>query len=133
MGEYEDEEVRVGTGNYGPYIYFKGKYTSLGKADDPYNITIERAVELIEAAREAEKKSHLKKFDEEPGLEIRDGRFGPYLVFNGTNYHIPKQQAERAGELTLEECHAIIENEKAKGGTKKTRTRKTATAAKSKK
>ena len=133
VGEYEDEEVRVGTGNYGPYIYFKGKYTSLGKADDPYTITIERAVELIEAAREAEKKSHLKKFEEEPGLEIRDGRFGPYLVFNGTNYHIPKQQAERAGELTLEECHAIIENEKAKGGTKKTKTRKTATAAKSKK
>lgn len=133
VGEYEGEGVRVGIGNYGPYIFFKGKYTSLGKTDDPYSITQERAVEIIENAREAEKKSHLKKFDEDPALEIRNGRFGPYLVYDGVNYHIPKQQAEQAAQLTLEECRAIIESEKAKAATKKGRARKTASAAKGKK
>ena len=125
LGEYEGEEVRVGTGNYGPYVKFHNKYTSLAKDDDPYSITLERAIEIIEQAREAERKSHLKTFDEEPGLEIRNGRFGPYLVFNGTNYHIPKQQAERAADLTLEECRSIIEAEKTRTSNRKGKTRRT--------
>ena len=130
LGEYEGEEVRVGMGNYGPYVKFQNKYTSLGKSDDPYCITLERAVEIIEQARETERKSHLKTFKEEPGLEIRDGRFGPYLVYNGTNYHIPKQQAEHAADLTLEECKAIIESEKSKTSTRKGKARRTTTTAK---
>lgn len=125
LGEYEGEEVRVGTGNYGPYVKFHNKYTSLAKDDDPYSITLERAIEIIEQAREAERKSHLKTFKEEPGLEIRNGRFGPYLVFNGTNYHIPKQQAERAADLTLEECRSIIEAEKTRTSNRKGKTRRT--------
>ena len=72
-------------------------------------ITLEQAIELIKAKREAEEKSHLKTFEEEPEMEVRSGRFGPYIAYKGTNYKIPKGQADKAAELTLEECKKIIE------------------------
>ena len=77
-------------------------------------ITLERAIELILAKREAEIKSHLKQFDEEPGMEVRDGRWGPYISFEGKNYKIPKKDADRAATLSLEECRQIIEAEQKK-------------------
>ena len=119
LGEYEGEEVRVGVGKYGPYIAHQQKYTSLEKSDDPLCITLERAIELIEAKREQDQKSHLKTFAEDPELEVRSGRFGPYLSLKGVNYRIPKAQAEHAVELTYEEAQKIIENEAAKPKRKK--------------
>ncbi len=118
LGEYEGEEVKVGVGRFGPYVQHQKKYTSLEKDDDPLCITLERAIELIESHREQDKKSHIKSFEEEPELEVRTGRYGPYLVFQGTNYRIPRQQADRVAELTLEECKAIIDAEVAKAPAK---------------
>ena len=91
-----------------------GKYVSIPKGEDPLEITLERAQELILAKRDAEAKSHLKQFEEEPEMEVRSGRFGPYISYQGNNYKIPKTMAPRAAELTLEECRNIIEEESKK-------------------
>lgn len=107
-GEYEGSEVVIGAGRFGPYVLHQKKYTSIPKDEDPMTLTLERAIALIESKRESEAKSHLKAFAEDPDLEVRAGRFGPYLTYKGKNYKIPKNQAERAAELTLEECQKII-------------------------
>ena len=119
LGEYEGEEVRVGVGKYGPYVSHQKKYTSLEKDDDPLCITLERAIELIAAKRVQDQKSHLCSYAEEPDLEVRAGRFGPYIAYKGTNYRIPKAQAERAAELTYEEVKKIIETEASRPKRKK--------------
>ena len=109
LGEYEGKTVVANTGRFGPYINHDKKFVSIPKGEDPLEISLERAIELILSKREAEEKSHLKTFNEEPELEIRAGRFGPYIAYKGKNYKIPKAQADRAAELTLEECRKIIE------------------------
>ena len=109
VGEFEDLPVVVNTGRFGPYVQHNKKYVSIPKTENPMEITLEQAIELIKAKREAEEKSHLKTFEEEPEMEVRSGRFGPYIAYKGTNYKIPKGQADKAAELTLEECKKIIE------------------------
>ena len=109
LGEFEDLPIKVGAGRFGPYVQHGKKYVSIPKDEDPLTITSERAVELILAKREADAKSHLLSFAEEPELEVLAGRFGPYIKYKGKNYKIPKERAEHAAELTLEECRALIE------------------------
>ena len=111
LGEFEGQPVVVNSGRFGPYVLHDKKYVSIPKGEDPMSVTLERAADLILAKRESEAKSHLRQYAEEPGLEVRAGRFGPYIAFNGKNYKIPKAQAGRAAELTLEECRQIIEEE----------------------
>ena len=108
------QTVTIGVGRFGPYVHHDGKYATLGKEDDPLTVSLERAIALICAKREAEAKSHLKAFAEEPGMEVRTGRYGPYIAFEGKNYKIPKAKADEAANLTLDECRAIIEAEKNK-------------------
>ena len=110
LGEFEDQPVKVGAGRFGPYVQHGKKYVSIPKDEDPLTITPERAVELILAKREADAKSHLLSFAEEPELEVLAGRFGPYIKYKGKNYKIPKERAEHAAELTLEECRVLIES-----------------------
>lgn len=109
VGEFEEKPVVVNTGRFGPYVQHNRKYVSIPKGENPMEISLERAIELILAKREAEAKSHLKSFEEEPEMEVRNGRFGPYIAYKGTNYKIPKTIAEKAAELSLEECKKIIE------------------------
>ena len=85
----------VNAGRFGPYVLHNKKYASLDKGEDPMSVTLERAIELILAKREAEAKSHLKSFEEEPDMEIKNGRYGPYIVFSGKNYKIPKALSDR--------------------------------------
>ena len=114
VGEFEGLPVVINSGRFGPYVLHNKKFVSIPKDEDPMSVSLERAVELIEAKRESEAKSHLKQFDEEPGLEVRSGRFGPYIAFNGKNYKIPKEQAAHAAELTLEQCRKIIADDSKK-------------------
>lgn len=114
LGEFESQNVKANVGRFGPYVQVGKLFVSIPKDEDPMTITLERAIELILAKREAEIKSHLKQFDEEPNLEIRAGRWGPYISFEGKNYKIPKKDADRAAALTLEECRQIIEAEQKK-------------------
>ena len=115
LGPFEDEELVIGVGKYGPYVRHKSKFYSLSKTDDPFTIESERAIEIIIEKRAQEENRNIKQFDEEPGLLILNGRYGPYISFNKKNYRIPKSR--KPEELTLEECREIIE--KAGSRTKK--------------
>ena len=108
LGEFEDKEVVIGVGRFGPYARHDGKFVSLAKTDDPYTIELPRAIELIEQKRIKDKrmKEPIKTFAEEPGLQVLNGRYGPYIAFDG----IPKGQEPEG--LTLEACRAIIAKSK---------------------
>ncbi len=108
VGDFEGGDVIIGTGRFGPYILHKKKYTSLPKGVDPMAITLEEAVALINEKRQQEEKRHLKTFEEDSKLEVIDGRYGPYLAYDGKNYRLPKNLHQRATELTYDECMNII-------------------------
>ncbi|MBR5655062.1 MAG: type I DNA topoisomerase [Prevotella sp.] len=108
VGEYEGDEVVIGTGRFGPYVMHQKKYVSLPKDEDPLAVTLETAIALIEEKRQQEQKRHLKIFDEDPKLEILNGRYGPYIVYDGKNYRMPKTMHAKATELTYEQCMEIV-------------------------
>ena len=108
LGDFEGTPVVIGAGRFGPYILHNKKYVSLPATEDPLTIKLSTAVALIERRRIEDNMRHLKKFDEEPNLEVMKGKYGPYLVYNGKNYRLPKNMHERAAELTLEECMSVI-------------------------
>ena len=111
LGEFEGTEVSVGAGRFGPYILHDKKYVSIPAGQDPLSITLDEAVALIQEKRKAEEERHLKTFDEEPELEILNGRYGPYLAYKGKNYRLPKNLAEKARDLSLEECMEVIKEQ----------------------
>ena len=108
VGDLEGHPVVIGTGRFGPYILHKKKYTSLPKGTDPMTVTLEEAVALINEKRQQEEKRHLKIFAEDSKLEVIDGRYGPYLSYDGKNFRLPKNMHQRAAELTYDECMNII-------------------------
>jgi len=122
LGEYEGKTVSVGVGRFGPYVLHNKVYVSLPKAADPMTITLEEAEQLILEKRQKEMERHLKKFEEEPELEILNGRYGPYITYKGSNYKIPKDIVPQ--DLTLKSCLELIkvQNEKEPGTTKKRKT-----------
>lgn len=126
LGEFEEKPVSIGIGRFGPYIKHNQLFVSLKKGiDDPGTITLETAIERINEKREIEKNRKIQEF--ENGVQILNGRFGPYITFNKVNYKIPK--GKEADKLTFEETMAIIE----KGGDcKKKTTKKTTKKAASK-
>ncbi|MBQ1973019.1 MAG: type I DNA topoisomerase [Paraprevotella sp.] len=128
LGELEGHEVTIGAGRFGPYILHNKKYVSIPAGQDPMAITYEEAVNLLMEKRQAETKRHLKTFEEDPEVEVLDGRYGPYICYKGENYRMPKAQQEKASELTLEECMSIIQSQNNKPAkatkTKRTYTRK---------
>ncbi|MBQ8462850.1 MAG: type I DNA topoisomerase [Prevotella sp.] len=112
LGEYEGEPVTVGAGRFGPYVLHKKLYTSLPKGADPMSISIADAVRLIEEKRKQESQKHLKAFTEDAKLEVLNGRYGPYLAYDGQNYRLPKSMHDKAKDLTYDECMAVIEKQK---------------------
>lgn len=118
LGELEGQVVKANVGRFGPYVQLGKLFVSIPKGEDPMDITLERAAELIQEKRLKEEQSHLKQFDEDPDLEVRAGRWGPYIAYKGKNYKLPKSDAERATELTYDECKKIIETEAKKPATR---------------
>ena len=114
VGTFEGAPVVIGTGRFGPYVLHQKKYVSLPKETDPMTITLEESIRLIMEKRKIETQRHLKTFEEEPKLEVLNGRYGPYLAYDGKNYRLPKAMHEKAAELTLEECMHVIEGQNAK-------------------
>ena len=112
LGEFEGKTVVIGAGRFGPYILHDRKYTSLPKDSDPMAITLEETIKLIEEKRQQETKKHLKIFAEDEKLEVLNGRYGPYLVYDGKNYRLPKSMHERAAKLGYQECMEVINKAK---------------------
>lgn len=113
LGSFEDETVTVAAGRFGPYIRHAGKFVSIPRTLSPLDITLDEAVELIKAKREADSKKLVKTFDEDPELQILNGRYGMYLSYKKSNYKLPKTVEDPAA-LTREECLAIIESQESK-------------------
>ena len=114
VGDFEGKPVVIGAGRFGPYVMHDKKYVSLPKTENPLTVTLDTAVELIRKKRRQETERHIKTFADEPKLEVMNGRYGPYLAYDGKNYRLPKAMHERAAELTLEECMDVINNSKKK-------------------
>ena len=113
LGELDGDIITAGTGRYGPFILYKKKYISIPGDKDPLTITYDEAVELIRAKQQQEASNHIKKFEEDENLEIKDGRYGPYIAYNGKNYKLPKS-VKKPASLTFQQCLDIVEKEAAK-------------------
>ena len=122
LGEYEGLTVTVGAGRFGPYVLHDGKYVSIPKGTDPLDIDLEQAVALIEEKRKSEQEKYLKSFDDQPDLEVLNGRYGPYISYKGANYRLPKSVSDPKS-LTVEQCMDII-NSQTKKTAKKSKTAK---------
>jgi len=119
IGQFEGSDVVIGSGRFGPYIMHKRKYTSIPKDEDPLNISLEHAIELIKDKRSDDEKRHLKVLGDNKEIEIINGRFGPYIAYKGKNYKLPKANQQNIEELDYEQCMKIIEEADAKPATKK--------------
>lgn len=106
LGEFENETVTIGTGRFGAYVRIGNMYVSLQGKYDPLEITYDEAVELIKEKRESESKKVLKVFAENAEMQILNGRYGPYISYEGSNYKIPKGKVPV--DLTFDECNEII-------------------------
>ena len=119
VGQYEGKEITAAVGRFGPYLLHSSKFYSLKPAtDNPLTVALDRAIEIIEAKREADRNKIIKTFDKEPELLILNGRWGPYISYKKENYKIPKKQ--EPASLTLDDCLKII-GESADKQTKTTR------------
>lgn len=110
VGEFEGKEVIAAVGRFGPYLRHDGKFVSIPKDLSPTSITIEEAAELITAKREADNNKVLKTFDEDPDVQILNGRYGVYIACKKNNYKIPKS-VENPANLTLEQVRQLIEEQ----------------------
>ena len=119
LGDFEEKSVSVGVGRFGPYVRHNNVFVSIPKGTDPMSVSLEDAVALILGKREAAENKVIKTFEAESGLQILNGRYGPYIAYEKKNYKIPENV--EPGDLNLEACFKVIELQKAKGETRKAR------------
>ena len=103
LGAYNGEDVIIGEGKYGPYVRYVGAFTSLPKNTNPYTITMEEAIAMLEQQKQAEKPIHV--FGD---MQVLNGRYGAYIKTPQGNYRLPKSTDVQA--LTEEACRSIVEN-----------------------
>ncbi len=108
LGQFEGADVTIGAGRFGAYVLHQRKYASLPKTTDPLTITLDQAIHIILERRQQENEKHLKTFFGDDKLELLNGRYGPYICYDGKNYRLPKALHAKANELTYEECMAIV-------------------------
>lgn len=119
VGSYEDKPITVAIGRFGPYVKHDGKFASLNKEDDPHTIDKERAIELIEAKRKADAERFITVFDENPDIQVLNGRYGPYIKAGKKNVKIPKGTDPKS--LTLAQCLELAEKTPEKKGRRRKR------------
>ncbi len=108
IGEFEGKEVTVSVGRFGPYVKHDNKFVSIPNDTTPTEISLTEAIDLIEKKRQTEANRLIKSFDDEPDMQILNGRFGPYIAYKKKNYKIPKNSAVSPAELSLDECRKIV-------------------------
>ena len=123
IGSFEDQDVTVAIGRFGPYVKHAGKFVSIPKELSPAHITLDEAVELIEKKRAADANKTLKTFDEDADMQILNGRYGPYIKYKGGNFKIPRTVADPAA-LALDECRKIVAEAEAKPASPRARGRR---------
>ena len=108
LGGYEGEDLMVGLGKFGPYVRHGKNFASLSKGDDPYTLTYERAVELLEEsiAKQRAASEPVRTFAEDASMVIKNGQYGPYIAYNGKNYRIPR--GTKVEHLTYTDCQRIV-------------------------
>lgn len=121
VGQFEGSDVVIGAGRFGPYVLHNKKYVSLPKSENPLKVSLETAIELIEQKRQQEKERHIKSFEQDEKMEVLNGRYGPYIAYDGKNYRLPKIWHDKAADISYEQCMEIIQNTPVK---KSTRSRK---------
>lgn len=121
VGQFEGADVVIGAGRFGPYVLHNKKYVSLPKTENPLKVSLETAIELIEQKRQQEKERHIKSFEQDEKMEVLNGRYGPYIAYDGKNYRLPKIWHDKAADISYEQCTEIIQNTPVK---KSTRSRK---------
>lgn len=132
VGSFEDAELVIATGRFGPYVRHDGKFYSI-KDIDPLKITAEEAIAIIQEKREIEAKKEIQTFDGEDPIRVLNGRYGPYISYKKTNYRIAK--SVDPATLTLEDCQKLIEEQdkqpkkSRRGGVKKTAAKPSAKSA----
>ncbi len=134
LGAFEGVDVVVAVGRFGPYVKHGSKFVSIPASISPQELTLEQAQELIVEKRQSEAQKLIKSFDEDPAMQVLNGRYGAYISYNKQNYKIPAKYV--AQELTLEQCREIVADEanaskksargKASKGAAKTTARKAA-------
>lgn len=110
LGQFEGTDVVIGAGRFGPYVLHDKKYTSLPKEEDPLTISLDAAINLIQKKRLQDAQRHLKTFEEDAKMEVMNGRYGPYIAYDGKNYRMPKALHDKAAELTYDQCLDIVRN-----------------------
>jgi DNA topoisomerase-1 len=108
VGEFEDEEMVVGIGRFGPYILHKKKFYSLKKTDDPATLSAEAAIAIIHEKRSGEANRIIREYPEKPEVKVLNGRYGPYISIGKDNYKIPK--GKDPASLTLDDCLTIAKS-----------------------
>ncbi|MFH2030031.1 MAG: type I DNA topoisomerase [Bacteroidota bacterium] len=114
LGEFEDAEVVAAIGRFGPYIRRQSKFYSLGKDYDPYTVTLDEAIIVIEEKRVKDAEKTIKIFEENPDYQILNGRWGPYLKAGKKNVKLPKNCD--FDKITLQECIELAEKAPVKKG-----------------
>jgi len=123
IGQFEDQDVIINIGRFGPYVSHDKKFYSLQKEMDPYTVSFEEIVPLIIEKRKAKEERTIKIFEKEK-IQILKGPYGPYIKQGLRNYKLSKEQQEKAAEITLEEAKGIIEHLKANPPKKKSNKKK---------
>ncbi len=113
LGEYEGTLVATGKGRFGPYVKHNDKYISIPRTELMATLTLERAIELILAKRQAEANKYIKEFPENPAVKVVNGQYGPYLAVGKRNVKIPKDVDPAT--LTLEQCLELAGGEPTPG------------------
>ena len=108
LGEYEDADIQVAIGRFGPYLKHKNAFYSLSKLDDPSLVTFQRAIEIIESKRKSDADNVVATFPEDADMKVLRGRFGIYISYKKANYKIPRTYD--ANNLSYQDCLDIVNN-----------------------
>jgi DNA topoisomerase-1 len=117
VGQYEDQDMKVNNGRFGPYVQVGKIFASIPKGEDPMSITYERSLEIYLEKLQVEANRLIKSFDERPDIQLLNGRYGPYMKIGKDNFKLPK--GTEAEKLSLEECIEISKSDAAKPAKKR--------------